>query len=99
MHPGPRPIAAQSSVRRSSDGRVRAPLPASVLGVHVAVGDRVERGQPLVTLSAMKMEIICDAPTDGVIELIGCSVSELVEADQELVTLRIELAEGNPAEL
>ena len=99
IFPGPRPTASQSTERRSSDGRVRAPLPASVLGIHVDVGDRVSRGQPLVTLSAMKMEIVCDSPVNGIVEAIGCMVNELVEADQELVTMRVEAAEGEPAEV
>jgi biotin carboxyl carrier protein len=59
----------------------------------------VSRGQPLVTLSAMKMEIVCDSPVNGIVEAIGCMVNELVEADQELVTMRVESAEGEPAEV
>jgi 3-methylcrotonyl-CoA carboxylase alpha subunit len=99
VYPGPRPTTARSAERRSSDGRVRAPLPASVLGIHVVVGDRVTRGQSLVTLSAMKMEIVCDAPADGVVESVSCSVNELVEAEQELVILRVDSAQSEPAEL
>jgi biotin carboxyl carrier protein len=68
---------------------VVAPLPASVLGIHVAVGDRVERGAPLVTLNAMKMELICEAPAAGMVEAIACRVGDLVAADQLLVTLRV----------
>ena len=82
----------------SRDGavRVRAPLPASVLGIHVTTGDRVERGHPLVTLSAMKMEIVCDSPVDGIVQSIDCAVGQLVEADQELVRLQIAIAEVEP---
>jgi acetyl/propionyl-CoA carboxylase alpha subunit len=99
IHPGPRPTAGQAIERRSSDGRIRAPLPASVLGIHVDVGDRVSRGQPLVTLSAMKMEIVCDSPADGVIASISCTVNELVEAEKELVTLRLETSQPESAEV
>ncbi|HYP61334.1 MAG TPA: biotin carboxylase N-terminal domain-containing protein [Thermomicrobiales bacterium] len=98
VYPGSRPSAAPAAQRRTSDGRVRAPLPASVLGIHVTTGDRVERGHPLVTLSAMKMEIVCDSPVDGLVQSIHCAVGQLVEADQELVTLQIATAEAEPAE-
>jgi acetyl-CoA/propionyl-CoA carboxylase, biotin carboxylase, biotin carboxyl carrier protein len=93
---GPQPTAAVTQQRRSGDGRVRAPLPATVLGVHVDMGDRVARGQPLVTLSAMKMELVCDAPADGVVERIGCRVGDLVDAEQELVTIRLGDADTEP---
>jgi biotin carboxyl carrier protein len=49
--------------------------------------DRVERGQPLVTLTAMKMELVCEAPTAGLVESIACRVDDLVAADQLLVSL------------
>jgi acetyl/propionyl-CoA carboxylase alpha subunit len=92
---GPLPTVTATRQRRASDGSVRSPLPASVLGVHVEVGDRVTQGQALVTLSAMKMELVCDAPADGVVERIACRVGELVDADQELVTLRLDETEAD----
>jgi acetyl/propionyl-CoA carboxylase alpha subunit len=90
---GPRPTVTTTRQRRPSNGSVRSPLPATVLGVHVAAGDHVSHGQPLVTLSAMKMELVCDAPADGVVERITCRVGELVDADQELVSLRLANSE------
>ena len=73
---------------RATDGRVRAPMPARVLRVHAAPGDQVAAGAPLVTLTAMKMELVCEAPLAGVVETVGCAADQLVEADQVLVTLR-----------
>ena len=46
---------------------VNAPMPGSVLAVHVAVGVAVESGQPLVTLEAMKMEHVVTAPAAGIV--------------------------------
>jgi acetyl/propionyl-CoA carboxylase alpha subunit len=86
---GPLPTVTATRQRRANNGSVRSPLPATVLGIHVGVGDHVIHGQPLVTLSAMKMELVCDAPADGVVERVACRVNELVDADQELVTLRL----------
>ena len=49
-------------------GQVRAGTPAMVVAVHVKPGDRVEVGQPLGVLEAMKMEISFAAPVAGVVE-------------------------------
>jgi len=94
VYDGPRPVARAASRERASDGQVRAPMPASVVSVHVENGDRVEKGQPLVTLTAMKMEIVCDAPANAVVERVSCEVGALVTADQVLVTLRIDSTEA-----
>lgn len=87
---GPRPAAETTRRRRSHDGRIRAPLPAKVLGVHVKAGDRVQDGQPLVTLTAMKIEMICEAPAAGVVESVTCRVDDQVDSDQIMVTLHID---------
>lgn len=87
MRIGPMPTTRSGRKERRSDGLVRAPLPASVVGIHVAAGDRVTRGQPLVTLSAMKMELVCEAPIDALVSSVSCRQDELVSADQVLVTL------------
>jgi len=93
VHDGPRPVARIAARERASDGQVRAPMPASVVSVHVEAGDRVEKGTSLVTLTAMKMEIVCDAPVSGVVDKVSCSVGDIVTADQVLVTIRVEGAD------
>ena len=87
---GPRSTAETTRRQRASDGHIRAPLPAKVLNVLVNAGDYVEQNQPLVTLSAMKIELSCDAPAAGVVETISCEPGQLVDAGALLVSLRVE---------
>jgi 3-methylcrotonyl-CoA carboxylase alpha subunit len=51
----------------AADGAILSPMPGRVIAVEVAVGDRVAKGQKLVTLEAMKMEHTLTAPFDGVV--------------------------------
>ena len=55
----------------SHDARIKAPIPGLIKAVFVAEGDRVEAGQPLFILEAMKMENEIHAPKSGVISQIS----------------------------
>ncbi|MFL5761453.1 MAG: acetyl/propionyl/methylcrotonyl-CoA carboxylase subunit alpha [Thermomicrobiales bacterium] len=90
MKTGRRPSAEGARRKRTSDGLIRAPLPGRVMVIHAAAGDHVGQGQPLVTLSAMKIELVCDAPAVGTIESVSCEVGQLVDAGVVLVSMRTE---------
>ena len=51
----------------AADGAILSPMPGRVIAVEVAAGDRVAKGQKLVTLEAMKMEHSLVAPFDGTV--------------------------------
>ena len=78
---------ARGSRRREAAGELAAPMPATVRAIHVGAGDAVTRGQTLVVLEAMKMELPLRAPHDGIVGDIACRVGELVQPGVPLVTL------------
>ena len=67
--------------------KVNAPMPGKSLGVKVAAGQAVKKGDVLVVLEAMKMENEIVAPQDGTVASVNTSVGEQVEAGAVLVTL------------
>ncbi|XP_043232685.1 pyruvate carboxylase, mitochondrial-like isoform X2 [Amphibalanus amphitrite] len=66
---------------------VGSPMNANVLDVRVSEGDKVTKGQPLVVLSAMKMEMVVQAPADGTVKAVEVGQGTKVTADDLLVTL------------
>lgn len=66
---------------------VRAPMPAQVMAVQVSIGDAVERGQVLLLLEAMKMEIQVRAPAAGRAARVLAAAGQTVDRDQILVEI------------
>jgi biotin carboxyl carrier protein len=64
-----------------------APMPATVASILVVPGDVVSRGDVLMTLEAMKMELPVTAPRDGTIASIACRVGDLVQPGLLLLEL------------
>ncbi|MCU1385809.1 MAG: mccA [Acidobacteria bacterium] len=79
--------APVASRRRSSSAAqtVTAPMPATVIKVHVTPGDAVKKGDIVVVLEAMKMELPVRALGDGVVASVRCREGDLVQADAILV--------------
>ena len=66
---------------------LEAAMPGVVLEVLVTKGDIVERGQTLVLLEAMKMELQISAPCAGTVRLVHCTEGQVVERGQTLVEI------------
>jgi len=62
-----------------------APMPGQVRAVNVAEGESVEKGQTLLVLEAMKMEIRIQAPMEGVVARLAVVEGQTVEREELLV--------------
>jgi 3-methylcrotonyl-CoA carboxylase alpha subunit len=76
------------------DGEIEAPMPGKVTAVEVSKGEKVAKGQRLLTLEAMKMEHALTAPFDGTVAELNASAGAQVTEGQMLV--RVE-APSSPA--
>jgi acetyl/propionyl-CoA carboxylase alpha subunit len=72
---------------RVDEHALTAPMPATVLAIHVTPGQSVERNEIVMVLEAMKMELPIRAPRDGIVKAIGCEVGELVQPGATLLEL------------
>ncbi|GAA5877912.1 hypothetical protein JCM16303_000279 [Sporobolomyces ruberrimus] len=79
----------------SKGGGARAPMPSKIVEVKVKAGDRVEAGQLLVVVEAMKMEHVLKAPKAGVVEKVTAQEGDLVKEGQLLVIFEAEAEDGD----
>ena len=63
------------------------PMPGVLTQLHVAPGDRVEAGQPLAVVEAMKMENVLRAQKAGSIASLQAAKGDSLAADQVILTL------------
>jgi propionyl-CoA carboxylase alpha chain/3-methylcrotonyl-CoA carboxylase alpha subunit len=78
----------RGSLAASSSDTVSSPMPATVTAIPAAVGQRVEAGDVLIALEAMKMELPLRAPGRAVVAAVHCRVGDLVQPDVTLIELR-----------
>lgn len=83
--------AANAPVNRAAhvDERLAlaSPMPATVVDVRVSTGDRVSRGDVMIVLEAMKMELPILAPRDATVSAVRCRPGELVQPGIPLLAL------------
>ena len=72
------------------DGEIEAPMPGKVTAVEVKQGEKVAKGQRLLTLEAMKMEHALTAPFDGTIVELNATPGAQVTEGQLLVKVEAE---------
>ena len=78
---------ARLRARREAHQELSAPMPATVLKVLVTPGTHVKKGETLVILEAMKMELPLRASADATVTAVRCREGELVQPETVLVEL------------
>ena len=73
--------------RRNRSGTISSSIPGKVVSLHTAVGDRVEEGEVLLILEAMKMQNEIQAPIPGTVSEVNCESGDSVEANVPLVVI------------
>src|SRR5215468_4098351 len=86
----------------ADEGSLRAPLPGTVVALHVAVGDEVSTAQELLVIEAMKIQHVVRADRAGRVEALPVRVGSTVEVGAVLAVLAGDGAraqqDGSPAQ-
>jgi 3-methylcrotonyl-CoA carboxylase alpha subunit len=73
--------------QQHGEDNLAASMPGQVTKVLVSEGDSVQRGQPLIVLEAMKMEIRIAAPHDGRVVKVLAQPGQIIDRGQELIEM------------
>jgi propionyl-CoA carboxylase alpha chain len=63
------------------------PMPGLVTAIHVEAGDKIEAGQPLAIVEAMKMENILRAEKSGVVKIVNATAGESLAVDAVILEM------------
>jgi len=85
------PAAAQES---EGSGQIKASMDGAIIDILMAQGARVEKGQTLVILEAMKMEHPLKSDVNGTVESVYVNKGDQVKLRQLLVTVTADEAES-----
>jgi len=84
------PAVFKTTVKMADPGNIchiAPPIKGTVMAVHVTVGEKVKKNQPLAIVEAMKMETEITSPKDGVISNIYVNQGDSVEKGQLIIEL------------
>ena len=85
--PAPEPAPAPAAPAAAGSFAQTAPMPGTILDIHVKVGDVVTANQPVMILEAMKMENEVVAEQAGTIASINVEKGAMVNPGDTLFTL------------
>lgn len=85
--PAAAPVAAPRAAAGAGSIQVKAGAAGKVFQVPTSVGQKVEAGDTVIIIEAMKMEIPVVAPEAGTIASIDVAVGDAVESGAVLATL------------
>src|SRR5699024_1110186 len=73
-----------------NEGKLSAPMPGKILEIMVQEGDKVELGEPVAILEAMKMENELKAPVSGIVGSIGVNEQDSLEKNALILEIEAE---------
>jgi len=79
--------AKRRGAGQENASELEAPMPGLVRSVNIGEGESVVKGQTLLVLEAMKMEIRIQAPRDGTVKKLLVKQGQTVEREQVLIEL------------
>jgi biotin carboxyl carrier protein len=85
--PMPAAPAAKAASAGAGANKIEAGAAGKVFKIEVKQGQAVKKGETVIILEAMKMEIPMVSPVDGTIASIDCAVGDAVEAGALLATV------------
>ena len=71
--------------KAGAPGTIGSPMPGVVVDVKVKAGDKIKEGDPVATLSAMKMETSVPSTAAGVVKRVLVNIGDKVDGDDLLV--------------
>lgn len=80
-------LLENSSSHQSHHTDIKAPMPGLILKIRKGVGEKVEQGESVIILEAMKMENDLKSPTSGVIDKIFVKEGSPVEKGVKLFSI------------
>lgn len=87
----PRKAAPKAAAKPAAAGagsiQVKAGAAGKVIKIETSVGTAVKKGDPVVIIEAMKMEIPVVAPEDGTVASVDCKIGDAIEGGAVLATL------------
>jgi len=79
-----------SRPRPNHEGCITTAMPGTIIDVKVKIGDRVEAGDSVIVIEAMKMENEIQSPTSGIVVAIHMVKGESVSPDETLIEIQPE---------
>ena len=81
------PKAAAAPAGGAGAVKIEAGAAGKIFKIEAAAGTAVKKGDPVIILEAMKMEVPVVAPQDGTVASINVNVGDMVEAGALLATM------------
>jgi biotin carboxyl carrier protein len=72
---------------------IRAPMPGVIVSLHKQEGEAVKRGETVVTIESMKLQMALPAPRDGIIARLLKKANETFDKDEVVATLAADPVE------